>query len=258
MKRFFTILLLIAPLCVSAENYFTEGTQWEVIITTPLPFESRAHVIYSLESPTTVAGYECLGLYCAEIDKPDSKVLTNWIRTEGEKVYFLKNDDTSEDWSLLYDFGIQPGGIAEVKLAYLNSDEPFVMMCEKKTSADDYGGFPSMTMMDVYEHDVESYPSDMIRRGVWLDGLGSHGGPLFNGGYDLDGGPGCLLLRATRNGETICSFRGYSGIPDVPVSPEALEEPAVCYDMQGRPAQPDKPGIYIRKSPQATSKTIVR
>ena len=253
MKRFFTILLLIAPICVSAENYFTEGTQWKVMISGEYPYELWSYnVIYSLEKSAVAEECEHLELYCTKEGDPSSKQLVHRLRSDGDKVYILL-DDTSTEWDLIYDFGLQPGQSANVRMANYSNEWSYVKYQEAATE-EDYGGFPCMIMDEFCDEELTQPRST----GTWLTGIGGLGGPLDNAGYDFAGGLGYRLLSVTHNGEDICSYIRDVAIPDVPVSPGASEAPAVYYDMQGRPAQPDKPGVYIRKSPQATSKTIVR
>lgn len=97
MKHLLVITILFASLCSCAQNYFTEGTVWEVRAHLPYPYDpSPIYEVYSLENKTTVAGYECLELHCMTNGDPSTKHVVYRLRTEGKKVYALDEDKSGK------------------------------------------------------------------------------------------------------------------------------------------------------------------
>lgn len=251
MKQFITILMLVMTLGSSAANYFTEGTEWKVRFWTSYPYEPMPYnVIYSLENPSTVAGHECLELYSMTEGDPASKQPVCLLRPDGDKVYML-SDGPEPRWDLIYDFGLQPGETARIRWTITPERWGFVE-CREITTHDVFKGFPVI----ITEEYCDELPDLSMRTGIWLIGIGGSGGPLNNVLWDLCGGGESALQSVTVNGEEI--FISNLAIDTAERDQNAQTAPAKYFDIQGRPASPDKPGIYIRKAAGSTSKAIVR
>lgn len=112
--RIVCLLMAFLPFALAAEEYsvsevFVEGTCWNTgwagIVQKPDGSleTSRSEQYMLLEGEEEVNGYKAMKLWKVSGENPEDKQFFTFIRTEGEKVYFLE-DKSRDDWGLLYDF----------------------------------------------------------------------------------------------------------------------------------------------------------
>lgn len=110
MKRLvISIAMAILPMLIFGQECFTNGTEWITKITTPGNPKKELIQIEKLDGMVNIDGYDALKMYCEYENKPDSKALLYYVRTENDKVFFRLPDDDSGTWYLMYDFGLVVG-----------------------------------------------------------------------------------------------------------------------------------------------------
>ena len=252
----FVSLLNFATSGIYGQNAFRIGTQWEESYqhTISPPFETH-YTITSLENPTVQFGHDCLDVYRWDMANPAEKVLSTRVRCEVNKVYYQLTPDTDE-WVLLYDFGLQPGEECTVGLLTTFSDKSHEVIycdlrCVERTTSEEYGGVSCLVLDELKENPDGSEVSRGI--GVWLDGIGGVRGFGANAYFRASGVSG-ELLRVSNGDEELCCLNGYTAI-DTSVCDDAF---TIYYDLQGCPSDASRPGIYIARKGNSFEKIAVR
>ncbi len=233
-KIFYMFVMLIVSQTVAAEslNYFqnsTEwvsegrGTQWGAV-----QHEERTW----LGEKILIADYEASELWYKDGDMESN--LTTYVRTQGDKVYFLVDKDAA-DWRLLYDFALQPGEGVEVwyfnGMIGLNiSPMSEYLVCEEIRPCEDNPSITEMVMLCYDSKDTyESSPENFMGRCVWLQGIGNKGNPLYNIWGDGIDGVIFRLLLVESEGEVVYRAPGYTGMQGV--SDARIEVQAGCGEI---------------------------
>lgn len=285
MKQSFKHLLLLLaliPAFTAAENYFVDGACWEYYGEAE---ESGVTVafdqVYTIEGTATVGDYECLNLFLYSTFSPEpgmvpKKKFVTYVRTEGEKVFFLPDPDT-EQWALLYDFSLEPGEYCTVG-TLLCSPISFdnEVTCLERFVSEPYGG---VTAMKVDDRFPDEDPYEVARENVWLVGIGSTEDLNQNFGYHARYGSATgWLVRFTVNGEEICALKTYTpdnaGITNVEAERPAFtvngltvsaDTPFALYGIDGRMVAQGSAsitvaahGLYVALTPRGASKVLVR
>ena len=220
-------------------NVFREGTVW-VTEYTSLYDPDIEYEIMSIEGEEQVGERLCMNLWRGT--SGGGKQLYAYLYTEGEKVFFIRPEDTTQSY-LFYDFGMESGQkVAVVPFVkdiqnyweeehfYQRSDESY----ELQNCGYTYTVMNMKECHDQYEGDTDPWVSTH----KWIKGIGSTNGLLRNCGWgDMAGAPSGLLTNVIVDGETIYSLKPYQ--------PNGIEEftsesvrPVRYYDLQGRPIAP--------------------
>lgn len=222
----FTLPVVLTAMCVPGKaagapdteclNYFTEGTSWLYHVDNVyLPDRYVDDVTISVEDPIQIAGYQANEVWKNSAVKGERE-LVSYIRTEGEKVFFLV-DEASSDWRLIYDFSLQPGESVVVWSPERIKGYPLssvTLRCEEiRVCATD----PSITEMVMTNPKWDEF-SDEIREYsniIWFKGLGNNCNPFFSD-YGMDyAGIGYELLDISINGTPRYRSPGYAAIESV-------------------------------------------
>lgn len=216
-------------------------------------------------------------MYFRYTGTPDSDRFLTYVRTEGDRVYFLPDSESTE-WMLLYDFGLDVDGECEVAIPSFRWSDDYTphiapVRCIDKGDAADFDNLPSITLADAsIELGKASY------EGTWLLGIGSVAGVEYGTYFCMDG-IGGELWKVTLADETvvyhnktlgIADVAACDGCPEVTVSGRTItvkaDEPARIYGIDGRSlgAAPAgtfsvaSAGCYIVATRTGATKVMVR
>lgn len=180
-------LAVLVPLISFAHNVvdvFAEGTRWECIFNSPIPYEPDPRLgTYILQGETEFLGKKCLKMWrYMNDDKENTLQLEAYIRVEGTKVYFVDNDDAKE-WLLLYNFA-NAENEDEIFTIYLPSEGWNKGSDDKKLSfnlqlsdyflATDRYPLYVITLYNAFHDDyVETQAA------YWINDVGSMCGPMY-------------------------------------------------------------------------------
>lgn len=110
MKRLvISIAMVVLPMLIFGQECFTNGTEWKMMIRSIEYQPKTSFEISKLDGMVNINGYDAFKMYSEYENKPDSKTLLYYVRTENDKVFFKLPDDDSEEWYLMYDFGLAVG-----------------------------------------------------------------------------------------------------------------------------------------------------
>lgn len=175
MKKIFTLLAFIFVMQVAhSENYFRVGSVWEGCYApqgeaqTAEKWEARLYTPYEINGETVAP-------FVYEFDKYERYAFL--VKTDGDKVLwkpFKVTDEALSQWYLLYDFGLQPGDVAELYPVPETTDGVIsevtsvnvVCQATNITLEGRFGRFMEMAVAD----------SDDSKKGYWAIGVGN----IFN------------------------------------------------------------------------------
>lgn len=198
MRHLFYLLMLLFPLTMSGEDYFTAGTEWvSVGWSTDRP-DPVGVIMTDYIEECEVGGETRLGIYEYIGDNKAASELICYIRSDGDKVYF--NPLNSTEWYLLYDWTLKEGDLCDVYSPWTNGiPHHRTVRCKEITETSD---LTLMTMV-LTDENGQDY-TDERHEGTWLKGLSSELGLLRNYLFGYDGG-GSILTEVRRNGKVIYS-----------------------------------------------------
>ncbi len=197
---------------MQAENAFRIGTEWHVqdyfkkfngeYVTT-----ETVNQIFKILGSKEFGDYTGLLLVGTSENATEDILLEVYLRTEGDKVYFLFDEDTN-DWRLAYDFGLQPGEECEVyeieSVKFPGLARKTVMRCVERTVDPKYNDYPCM-IMESSGPEVDEFSQDPeLRETTWLVGVGDWRGVVVTNQVYLDSDGGSLLEKVTNGDEVIC------------------------------------------------------
>lgn len=112
-------------------------------------------------------------------------------------MYFKKPGSDTDKWYLMYDFGLKAGEGCYVYDAAAENGEACrtYMRCAEVTAGD--GSGPAVMAMEEYK---DESCSGCVEQAVWLDGISSDRGIIYNSRYGMDG-RGERLVEASCDGE---------------------------------------------------------
>ncbi|MDE6717627.1 MAG: hypothetical protein K2J70_05465, partial [Muribaculaceae bacterium] len=177
MKRFLTwfSMILGIPTALYALEPYRDGTQWitsEVGTHEPgLPCKTVVYTLSSREDDNDPDYFEISTKY-EDSQKEDCG---GYIRKEREKVYYKETNDTDE-WRLLYDFGLNPGDTAEIW--GLGKWERLMKCVDIKPDPSNPG--LEIMEMEVYSKAIPGSESQLCGTGQWIRGISSTNGLIFN------------------------------------------------------------------------------
>lgn len=216
MKKYLLALALL-PALASAENYFTEGTVWNYLgLASAIGEESFGITTYSLEGTQTVGGYECSNLYRVHDHNPATRTFVALIRTEGDKVLFLRSEEDTE-WLTLYDFSLTLGESVLVTPIYAGGwNDTNYVECISEGVAEKYGDFPKINILgkdEISDRTREEWSDSYLN--MWLRGVGGTSRLDIDVAYDgICGYSYDTLLNVTANGTTVCQHSDYRDVEE--------------------------------------------
>lgn len=210
MKSLVLFLSAMFPFVLNGQTYFTEGTEWKMQV-------SGTHESTPVTSTDIVTLEKCmdgdeqsLGMYLHNSSTAGEREFVAFIKTEGDKVFFKRDEGTASTWYLMYDFGMVPGESGYFYSAdWLTSDGTPHMAYLKCVGVDEEQGYDGWSTLSLEEYNDESCDI-MLGRGVWLRRLSAATGVLKNIHFEVDGA-GSTLLEASCNGNVIYK-NGTAGI----------------------------------------------
>lgn len=212
MKRiFFTATMAILSVVAFGQTCFKDGTVWKTEAFNDANPSEHLVEISKLEGTETVDGYEALKMYTEYENRPGSKYLAYYIRTDKDKVYFMPAEYDSKDWYLMYDFGMVPGQGCYMYRPSYGNQEPYkgyvkcVSISKNENSA--------CSVMEMEDYKDETCDEQTKGEGKWYKGISSYWGVGNNIGYGLDGIGG--MLQEVRNGDEVFYLQTPSSVSQV-------------------------------------------
>lgn len=235
MKRIFKLLLLILPFTMNGENYFTEGMEWtsDLYDTSTPDLYWGTQTVYGKQ--LTSEGKTVLGLYMYHNQNKDESTLIAYVRNEDNKVSFCRPG--SSEWYLMYDWGLKVGDTCVVYNPLTDdSTQSSTLRCTEIKESQGVGNWKLMTMEVIGEDN--SNPT-----GIWICGLSSAMGILYNNTFGLDGS-GAVLKEVKKDGLVIYTNETAETIRID--EQNGLDSDSRTYDLTGRKVDSPQPGnIYI-------------
>lgn len=193
--------MTVLPICMYGQTFFTDGMTWRTKITSTSAPEPQSIVeISRLDGIENIDGVNALRMYCEYDGEANSKSLSAYIRTDGDKVYFRPVGSETKDWYLMYDFALDIGkGCYVFSPVYKDNDGKPMKSYIKNIgiSQDDYN---KLSLINLEEYEDETCTT-YIGKGEWIKGVSSKLGVNYNIGFSMDGA-GTGLLEAS-NGDNI-------------------------------------------------------
>lgn len=201
MKRLvISIAMAVLPMLIFGQECFTNGTEWKMMIKSIEPQPKTSIEISKLDGMVNIDGYEAFKMYSEYENKPDSKTLLYYVRKENDKVFFKLPDDDSEEWYLMYDFGLAVGegcyiynptftiSFKKLYKTYLKC----ISITKDETSDN--------TIMGMEEYKDDTF--ELLRgEGEWIKGISSTLGINYNTGFGRTGGE--FRLIEVKNGDRV-------------------------------------------------------
>lgn len=202
------LAMLISSLAVFADNCFEDGTIWITIGGPEIPGASQdIRTYYYISGDTLINDVKALKLYKAT--EPyylkSEGYLCAIIRTEEDKVWVKKSKESNE-WGLLYDFGLKPGEGCNLVWSdfYVDTQEPksIYVKCTGIRSSERYPGIEEMVIQPYFEEiDGETHPD--VYDGIWYKGIGSEESLLTGNAAFKPAGGGSALSEVWYKGVQI-------------------------------------------------------
>lgn len=199
------------PFMASAyTNHIQDGMSWVIEVygtQDSIPEETIKTI--DINGAIDIDGITSLQMYETTNNDLSTRQLIAYIRTEGDKVFFKRADAISEEWNLMYDFGLNIGDGCYVCDLGMQR-RTYVKCINIDNNNAQYGGLETLTLVEYYDN---GYCQDyQLSTGVWLKGIGSVNGIIYNNFFEYDGGSS-RLISATYDGKSIYNFRA-SGIDE--------------------------------------------
>ena len=192
--------MAILPMLIFGQECFTNGTEWKMMIRSIEYQPKTSFEISKLDGMVNIDGYEAFKMYSEYENKPDSKTLLYYVRKENDKVFFKLPDDNSEEWYLMYDFGLAVGegcyiynptftiSFKKLYKTYLKC----ISITKDETSDN--------TIMGMEEYKDDTF--ELLRgEGEWIKGISSTLGINYNTGFGRTGGE--FRLIEVKNGDRV-------------------------------------------------------
>ena len=201
MKRLvISIAMAVLPMLIFGQECFTNGTEWKMMIKSIEPQPKTSIEISKLDGMVNIDGYEAFKMYSEYENKPDSKTLLYYVRKENDKVFFKLPDDDSEEWYLMYDFGLAVGeGCYIYNPTFTINDKELYktyLKCISITKDETSGN----TIMGMEEYKDDTF--ELLRgEGEWIKGISSTLGINYNTGFGRTGGE--FRLIEVKNGDRV-------------------------------------------------------
>ena len=201
MKRLvISIAMVVLPMLIFGQECFTNGTEWKMMIRSIEYQPKTSFEISKLDGMVNINGYDAFKMYSEYENKSDSKTLLYYVRTENDKVFFKLPDDDSEEWYLMYDFGLAVGeGCYIYNPTFTINDKELYktyLKCISITKDETSGN----TIMGMEEYKDDTF--ELLRgEGEWIKGISSTLGINYNTGFGRTGGE--FRLIEVKNGDRV-------------------------------------------------------
>lgn len=224
MKRtFITVTMAILSVVAFGQTCFKDGTVWKTKVFYDADPSVDLVEISKLDGTETVGGYEAMKMYCEYENKPDSKYLAYYVRTDKDKVYFMPAINDSKTWYLMYDFGMVPGQGCYMYCPPYGNQEPYKAYI--KCIGISKGESSAYSVMEMEDYKDETCDEQTKGEGKWFKGISSYIGVNYNIGFGLDGRGGTLL--EVRNGDEVFYMQ-------TPTSVSQVSKSSVEYRLDGQ------------------------
>ena len=241
MKRLvISIAMAVLPMLIFGQECFTNGTEWKMMIRSIEPQPKTSIEISKLDGMVNIDGYEAFKMYSEYENKPDSKTLLYYVRKENDKVFFKLPDDDSEEWYLMYDFGLAVGegcyiynptftiSFKKLYKTYLKC----ISITKDETSDN--------TIMGMEEYKDDTF--ELLRgEGEWIKGISSTLGINYNTGFGRTGGE--FRLIEVKNGDRVFYSDNTTSISKVSNAPLRYRVDGLNINLSGTEVS-DKIQVY--------------
>ncbi|MDE6331126.1 MAG: hypothetical protein K2L80_00835 [Muribaculaceae bacterium] len=214
-QKYILPLLAFTPLVMNSQNHFTDGMKWRTqIYGTHEPEVATTIEVVTIEKTTDD---NIFNLYRSYENHTSDRTLIASVKTEESKVYFNPIEGKSTEWYLLYDFSLKPGEGCFVYNPLTLSDESVPYKTYVKCVDIDEKSNEQWSILRLDEY-TDNSCSNLIGNGLWISGLSSLNGILYNNRFGVDGF-GSKLLDVSLN-ERILYASSQSGISEITDSSE--------------------------------------
>lgn len=241
MKRLvISIAMAVLPMLIFGQECFTNGTEWKMMIRSIEYQPKTSFEISKLDGMVNIDGYEAFKMYSEYENKPDSKTLLYYVRKENDKVFFKLPDDDSEEWYLMYDFGLAVGegcyiynptftiSFKKLYKTYLKC----ISITKDETSDN--------TIMGMEEYKDDTF--ELLRgEGEWIKGISSTLGINYNTGFGRTGGE--FRLIEVKNGDRVFYSDNTTSISKVSNAPLRYRVDGLNINLSGTEVS-DKIQVY--------------
>ena len=241
MKRLvISIAMVVLPMLIFGQECFTNGTEWKMMIRSIEYQPKTSFEISKLDGMVNINGYDAFKMYSEYENKPDSKTLLYYVRTENDKVFFKLPDDDSEEWYLMYDFGLAVGegcyiynptftiSFKKLYKTYLKC----ISITKDETSDN--------TIMGMEEYKDDTF--ELLRgEGEWIKGISSTLGINYNTGFGMTGGE--FRLIEVKNGDRVFYSDNTTSISKVSNAPLRYRVDGLNINLSGTEVS-DKIQVY--------------
>ena len=201
MKRIvISIAMAILPMLIFGQECFTNGTEWKMMIRSIEYQPKTSFEISKLDGMVNINGYDAFKMYSEYENKPDSKTLLYYVRTENDKVFFKLPDDDSEEWYLMYDFGLAVGEGCYIYNPTFTINDKELYKTYLKCISITKDETSDNTIMGMEEYKDDTF--ELLRgEGEWIKGISSTLGINYNTGFGRTGGE--FRLIEVKNGDRV-------------------------------------------------------
>ena len=201
MKRLvISIAMAVLPMLIFGQECFTNGTEWKMMIKSIEPQPKTSIEISKLDGMVNIDGYEAFKMYSEYENKPDSKTLLYYVRKENDKVFFKLPDDDSEEWYLMYDFGLAVGEGCYIYNPTFTINDKELYKTYLKCISITKDETSDNTIMGMEEYKDDTF--ELLRgEGEWIKGISSTLGINYNTGFGRTGGE--FRLIEVKNGDRV-------------------------------------------------------
>ena len=241
MKRLvISIAMAVLPMLIFGQECFTNGTEWKMMIRSIEYQPKTSFEISKLDGMVNIDGYEAFKMYSEYENKPDSKTLLYYVRKENDKVFFKLPDDNSEEWYLMYDFGLAVGeGCYIYNPTFTISFKKLYktyLKCISITKDETSGN----TIMGMEEYKDDTF--ELLRgEGEWIKGISSTLGINYNTGFGRTGGE--FRLIEVKNGDRVFYSDNTTSISKVSNAPLRYRVDGLNINLSGTEVS-DKIQVY--------------
>ena len=231
MKRLvISIAMVVLPMLIFGQECFTNGTEWKLMIRSIEYQPKTSFEISKLDGMVNIDGYEAFKMYSEYENKPDSKTLLYYVRKENDKVFFKLPDDNSEEWYLMYDFGLAVGeGCYIYNPTFTINDKELYktyLKCISITKDETSGN----TIMGMEEYKDDTF--ELLRgEGEWIKGISSTLGINYNTGFGMTGGE--FRLIEVKNGDRVFYSDNTTSISKVSNAPLSYRVDGLNINLSG-------------------------
>ena len=241
MKRIvISIAMAVLPMLIFGQECFTNGTEWKMMIRSIEYQPKTSFEISKLDGMVNIDGYEAFKMYSEYENKPDSKTLLYYVRKENDKVFFKLPDDNSEEWYLMYDFGLAVGEGCYIYNPTFTINDKELYKTYLKCISITKDETSDNTIMGMEEYKDDTF--ELLRgEGEWIKGISSTLGINYNTGFGRTGGE--FRLIEVKNGDRVFYSDNTTSISKVSNTPLRYRVDGLNINLSGTEVS-DKIQVY--------------